>query len=118
VFALLAALMLAAALGLPALPSRWLTLGERVARAPLAQWFWADSRQQLSGLSLALMALLLALAVNIGVGTMVKSFSRTFAGWLDQRLMAEIYVNTTSEAQARAMLDFLRTRPEVTAILP
>lgn len=117
-FALLAALMLAAALGLPVILSGWLALGERLARAPLAQWFWADSRQQLSGLSLALMALLLALAVNIGVGTMVKSFSRTFAGWLDQRLMAEIYVNTSSEAQARAMLDFLRTRPEVVAVLP
>ncbi len=49
-------------------------------------WFWADSRQQLSGLSLALMALLLALAVNVGVGTMVETFSRTFVIWLDGRL--------------------------------
>ena len=32
------------------------------------------------------MALLLALAVNVGVGTMVETFSRTFADWLDGRL--------------------------------
>ena len=70
-----------------------LSLGQRSARRPLACWFWADSRQQLSGLSLALMALLLALAVNVGVGTMVESFSRTFIGWLDGRLAADVYVN-------------------------
>jgi putative ABC transport system permease protein len=87
-FAVLAALLLAAALLLPAILERVLSLGQRSARRPLAVWFWADSRQQLSGLSLALMALLLALAVNVGVGTMVESFSRTFVGWLDGRLAA------------------------------
>jgi putative ABC transport system permease protein len=92
-FAVLAALMLGAALGLPAILERVLSLGQRRARRPLAVWFWADSRQQLSGLSLALMALLLALAVNVGVGTMVESFSRTFTGWLDGRLAADVYLN-------------------------
>ena len=48
--------------------------------------------QPLGPLSLALMALLLALAVNVGVGTMVESFRRTFLGYLDQRLAAELYV--------------------------
>ena len=67
--------------------------GQRSARRALAIWFWADSRQQLSGLSLALMALLLALAVNVGVGTMVETFSRTFIGWLDGRLAADVYIN-------------------------
>ena len=38
------------------------------------------------------MALLLALAVNVGVGTMVESFSRTFLVWLDGRLAADVYV--------------------------
>ena len=77
-----------------------LHLGQRSTRRPLAAWFWADSRQQLSGLSLALMALLLALAVNVGVGTMVESFSRTFTGWLDGRLAADIYLNAADDAQA------------------
>ena len=42
----------------------------------------ADTRQQLPGLSLALMALLLALAANVGVGTMVASFRATLPAGL------------------------------------
>ena len=86
--------------------------------APLSVWFWADSRQQLSGLSLALMALLLALAVNVGVSTMVESFSRTFLVWLDGRLAADVYVNAANDAQATEIKAWLRERPEVEAILP
>jgi putative ABC transport system permease protein len=117
-FAVLAALLLGAALILPAMLELVLHLGQRFARRPLATWFWADSRQQLSGLSLALMALLLALAVNVGVGTMVETFSRTFATWLDGRLAADIYINATDNAQASDIKAWLRERPEVRAILP
>jgi putative ABC transport system permease protein len=117
-FAVLAALLLGAALGLPAILAFVLHLGQRYAHRPLAVWFWADSRQQLSGLSLALMALLLALAVNVGVGTMVESFSRTFVSWLDGRLAADVYINATDNAQAVEIKAWLRQRPEVEAILP
>ena len=58
-FALLAALLLGAALVLPSILEFVLSLGQRFAHGALTRWFWADSRQQLSGLSLALMALLL-----------------------------------------------------------
>ena len=117
-FAVLAALLLGAALLLPAILERVLALGQRRAESALAVWFWADGRQQLSGLSLALMALLLALAVNVGVGTMVETFSRTFVGWLDGRLAADVYVNASDAAQATQIRDFLHGRPEVEAILP
>ncbi|MEA2884405.1 MAG: putative transport system permease protein [Bradyrhizobium sp.] len=117
-FAVLAALLLGAALGLPVVLGAALQLGQRAARRPLAAWFWADSRQQLSGLSLALMALLLALAVNIGVSTMVESFSKTFDGWIEGRLAADLYVNATDKAQAAEIKAWLRNRPEVDAILP
>ena len=117
-FAVLAALLLGAALGLPAILERVLSLGQRSAHRPLAAWFWADSRQQLSGLSLALMALLLALAVNVGVGTMVESFSRTFVSWLDGRLAADVYLNAADDMQAAEIRAWLRERPEVAAILP
>ncbi len=117
-FAVLAALLLAAALGLPVILGLVLWLGQRGANRPMAKWFWADSRQQLSGLSLALMALLLALAVNVGVGTMVQSFSKTFTTWLDDRLAAEVYLNATSDAQGREIVGWLRQRPEVDAVLP
>jgi putative ABC transport system permease protein len=117
-FAVLAALLLGAALGLPAILEFTLFLGQRSARRALHGWFWADSRQQLSGLSLALMALLLALAVNVGVGTMVETFSRTFIGWLDGRLAADVYISALDAAQTAAIKAWLRERPEVTAILP
>ncbi|MBR1123557.1 ABC transporter permease [Bradyrhizobium lablabi] len=117
-FAMLAALLLGAALLLPAILERVLSLGERGATRPLPKWFFADSRQQLSGLSLALMALLLALAVNVGVGTMVESFSRTFVTWLDGRLAADVYVNAANDRQATEMKTWLRDRDEVQAVLP
>jgi putative ABC transport system permease protein len=117
-FAVLAGLLLGAALGLPAILELVLALGQRRAHHALTVWFWADSRQQLSGLSLALMALLLALAVNVGVGTMVETFSRTFIAWLDGRLAADIYINASDDGQATAIRAWLHDRPEVEAILP
>lgn len=115
-FALLGALLLAAALVLPGLLTVCLAAASRLSRGALAQWFWADSRQQLPGLSLALMALLLALATNIGVGTMVGSFRATFTGWLDQRLVAELYVTARTEDEATRLRAFLAGRAE--AVLP
>ena len=64
------------------------------------------------------MALLLALAVNVGVSTMVESFSRTFLVWLDGRLAADVYVSAANDAQAHEIKAWLRERPEVEAILP
>ncbi len=117
-FAVLAALLLAAALALPVLLGAMLWIGQHAAVRPLVKWFWADSRQQLSGLSLALMALLLALAVNVGVGTMVQSFSKTFTVWLNDRLAAEVYLNATSDAQGYEIVAWLQQRPDVIAVLP
>jgi len=102
-FGLLAGLLLGTALVLPFALGQALRLGAARARGALAQWFWADTRQQLPALSLALMALLLALAANIGVGTMVGSFRATFTGWLDQRLAADLYADTRDADQAEAL---------------
>jgi putative ABC transport system permease protein len=115
-FALLAGLMLGAALILPTLLEVVLRFGQARAKGPVGEWLWADMRAQLPGLSLALMALLLALAANIGVGTMVSSFRLTFTGWLEQRLASEIYVTTASDAQADELRDWLKGR--VDAVLP
>lgn len=102
-FAMLGALLIGGALALPPLLSVALRAGEGLARGPVAQWFWADSRQQLPGLSLALMALMLAMAANVGVSTMVSSFRLTFVQFLDQRLAAELYVSAADGAQAAAI---------------
>ena len=115
-FALLGALLLGGAFVLPAVLGLVLRIGQRRARAPIAQWFWADSRQQLPGLSLALMALLLAMAANIGVSTMVSSFRLTFVGFLDQRLAAELYFNAATPEQAMAFQ--AAAGPIVDAVLP
>ncbi|MBA1195497.1 FtsX-like permease family protein [Pseudomonas plecoglossicida] len=117
-FVLLAALLLAAALLLPALLELALAGLARLCRRPLPQWFVADSRQQLPALSLALMALLLALAASVGVGSMTEGFRRTFTGWLDQRLSADLYLTPRDTAQAAQISDWLARQPEVTAVLP
>ncbi len=117
-FAMLAGLLLAAALALPLLLSTLLGAGERMTRRPIAMWAWADSRQQLPGLSLAMMALLLALATNVGVSTMVGSFSMTFRHWLDGRLASEIYLASKDDAQGAEIEAWLRRQPGVAAVLP
>lgn len=92
-FVLMAALLLGAALGLPVLLNGLLKAVLGRSRSVLGQWFLADCRQQLPALSLALMALLLALAANIGAGSMTSGFRHTFNHWLEQRLTAELYLN-------------------------
>lgn len=113
-FACLACLLIGAALALPALMIGALRLIRP--RGAFAEWVIADTRQQVPGLSLALMALLLALAANIGVSTMVGSFRATFLGWLDQRLASELYVTAPSADEAARLMQALA--PEVDAILP
>lgn len=115
-FALLAALNLGAALALPPLLSGLLALCARGSRGVVAQWVWADTRQQLPGLSLALMALLLAMAANVGVSTMVSSFRLTFEEFLDRRLAADLYVEVPDAARAEELRAFLEPRAQ--AVLP
>ena len=117
-FVVIAGVLLGAALLLPLGLAALLRLGEGLSEGALARWFWADTRRQLSGLSLALMALLLALAANIGVGTMVEGFRKTFTGWLDERLNSEIYFTATDAAAGRRVASWLEAQPDVTAVLP
>ncbi|MGF6175142.1 FtsX-like permease family protein [Ensifer sp. 4252] len=115
-FAVLGCLLLGAALMLPSMLSACLAFMQRRSSRILVTWFWADTRQQLPGLSLALMALLLALATNVGVSTMVSSFRLTFTGWLDQRLAAELYVTARDEDEASRLRAWLPTYS--TSVLP
>ncbi|MFO1126204.1 MAG: ABC transporter permease [Methylocystis sp.] len=117
-FAVIGLSLLAAALFLPVALAGFLALGENLTRRPLARWFFADGRQEISGLSLALMALFVALAANIGVGGMVEGFRQTFTRWLDARLVAEIYLEAATPADARDIEAWARGQPDVSAILP
>ena len=109
-FALLGALLIAAAVALPAFLAWCLRKFQKHANTPLWNWFWADTRQQLPGLSLALMALLLAVSANIGVSTMVSSFRLTFVSFLDQRLAPELFLQVTNKAQSSELKAFLSGR--------
>lgn len=102
-FALLGCFLIGAALALPVVIRPFLRRAEAATQHPVTRWFWADTRQQLPGLSLALMALLLAISANIGVTTMVSSFRLTFVAFIDQRLAAELYVEAEDDAQAAAI---------------
>lgn len=117
-FVVIAGVLLGVTLLLPPLLAAALSFGERWAQGALAQWFWADTRRQVPGLSLALMALLLALSANVGVGTMVEGFRKTFIGWLDERLNSEIYFTAASAADGARIRDWLAARDSVTAVLP
>ncbi|MEO1551852.1 MAG: ABC transporter permease, partial [Pseudomonadota bacterium] len=117
-FVLIGCVLTGCALLLPLALDAVLTAGHRLVRGPVATWAWADTRQQLRGLSLALMALLLALSVNIGVGTMVDGFRKTFLGWLDLRLASELYLGARDQDEATRLLAHLQTEPRVTAVLP
>ena len=117
-FIVIAATLLGVALLLPLALEALLRLGEAMSQAPLTRWFFADGRQEIAGLSLALMALLLALATNIGVGGMVEGFRRTFTGWLDERLVAEIYYEAATPLDSRDIEAWARSDRDILAILP
>ena len=117
-FVLMAALLLGAALALPVLLNGLLKAVLGRSRSVLGQWFLADCRQQLPALSLALMALLLALAANIGAGSMTSGFRQTFTHWLEQRLTAELYLNPQNPQQAEQLKAWLSRQPLVQAVLP
>ncbi|MEM8787663.1 MAG: ABC transporter permease [Pseudomonadota bacterium] len=117
-FATMGAVLMAAALALPGLLALAIAGLTWRARTPVVEWFLAEARAQLGGISLALMALLLALAVNIGVGSMVSSFRVTFLGWLDQRLSADLYIRGQDTEQATAMAAALDGMASVDRLLP
>ena len=112
-FALVGTLLLASALWLPPLLGAGLAgLTRLLRRRPLAQWALADLQLQLPRLSLAMMALLIALSANLGVSSMVGGFRLTFLDWLDQRLAADLYLRPPAE-QFEAIDAWLAQRPEV-----
>ncbi|MCV4289302.1 ABC transporter permease [Pseudomonas capsici] len=117
-FVLISSVLLSAALGLPVLLDGLLSGLLKRSRSVLGQWFLADCRQQLPALSLALMALLLAMAANIGAGSMTSGFRQTFGAWLEQRLTAELYVTPQTPSQALEMQAWLGAQAQIDAVLP
>jgi putative ABC transport system permease protein len=54
-------------------------------------------RQNLSRTSVAVSAFMVALALSIGLGSMIGSFRQSLVWWMDTQLRGELYISTTSE---------------------
>ncbi|REL37360.1 ABC transporter permease [Thalassotalea euphylliae] len=78
---------------------------------PLIQWLHGDTKQHISDLTIAIVAILVALGSAIGMQIMVTSFSKTLNAHLEKQLSADIYLRTDKvTAEFRAMLS---AQPEV-----
>lgn len=93
-FVQLALILFAAAMALPLILRTSLTLFGRVIKTPrfIYRWALADAMAQLPMLRSAMMALLLALIANVGVGVLVDSFRLSFTDWLSKRQSADLYI--------------------------
>ncbi|MCP3687217.1 MAG: ABC transporter permease, partial [Gammaproteobacteria bacterium] len=73
-------------------------------RQLMPRWLVSDGWSQLPALRTAMMALLLAMTANLGVGTLVDSFRNAFVGWLEIRQSADIYLRS-SQIDFEQLLD-------------
>jgi len=105
-FILLGLLLFAAAWLLPSLLAVSLTLVSKfTANASLlSRWLISDGWSQLPALRTAMMALMLAMTANLGVGTLVDSFRNAFVGWLEVRQSADIYLRSP-DINTKQLLD-------------
>jgi len=95
-FVLLGLLLFGAAWLLPTLLASVLTLLSRYIpeRHLLARWLVSDGWAQLPAFRPAMMALMLAMTANLGVGALVDSFRNAFVNWLEIRQSADIYLRS------------------------
>ncbi|SQH78308.1 conserved membrane protein of unknown function [Shewanella benthica] len=75
----------------------------------------AETKELIAPLSLAMMAMLLALTANISMNTLVGSFEITLKNWLDARLHAELYIRPASSQMAEVE-SFLKKHKDVDAL--
>jgi putative ABC transport system permease protein len=69
----------------------------------LARWMVNDGWSQLPAFRSAMMALLLALTANLGVGSLVDSFRSAFVGWLEVRQSADLYLRAPQVSHQRLL---------------
>lgn len=117
-FILLGIVLLAAAWALPSLLALSLRFLERLLpkNSFKARWLVRDGWAQLPALRTAMMALLLALTANLGVEMLVGSFRTALAGWLEQRIAADLYVQGSSQFKLAQLLADPNTQQWLQAI--
>lgn len=70
----------------------------------IQHWQWADGLTQLITMRTAFMAMLLALTANFGVDSLVSSFKTSLDDWLQQRISADIYIQSDSKNIEQTLL--------------
>lgn len=95
----MASLLLGAAFLLPLVLRLliWATRSRVSPRHARLSWLLADSRWLLGPASLALMAMTMALVANSGLNTMINSFRTATDDWLNQRLVANLYIRGSQD---------------------
>ncbi len=79
-----------------------------IATPGLNQYMVQETRELIAPLSLAMMAILLALSANVSMNTLVGSFERTLKAWLETRLHADIYLRPNAERMAEVQAKLQR----------
>lgn len=104
-FALLGLLLFAAAWALPTLLAGGLRLAQLIIPKQnlISRWMVSDGWSQMPAFRSAMMALLLAMTANLGVGTLVDSFRTAFISWLEVRQSADIYIRASQSTVQRIL---------------
>ena len=103
-FAALFAIVIGAALISPALTVALMSLARPAlgtAFGLLGRMAARDVVAALSRTAVAVAALMVAISVSIGVGIMVGSFRQTVVGWLEQSLVADVYLSAPTNTANR-----------------
>ncbi len=106
-FVVLGLLLFAAAWLLPFMLGAGLQLAAKLLprRQLIARWMVNDGWSQLPAFRSAMMALLLALTANLGVGSLVDSFRNAFVDWLELRQSADLYVLAPNVSEQRLLAE-------------
>ncbi|WED22892.1 ABC transporter permease [Vibrio sp. JC009] len=112
---LLGFVVVAIPLALPWSLSMLVNLMARFAPKGLVGYQAEETKELVPPMSLAMMAMLLAVTANISMNTLVGSFEITLKNWLEGRLHADIYVRPP-QSQMIETEQFLRQQPEVTDV--
>lgn len=112
---LLGLVVIAIPLALPYLLRQLIGLLQKISPKGLIGYQISETRELLAPLSLAMMAMLLALTANIAMNSLVGSFEITLKQWLDARLHAQLYLRPPASQMAEVE-KMLSQAPEVTGL--
>ncbi|WP_299569982.1 ABC transporter permease [uncultured Shewanella sp.] len=92
--------------------SQWLA---HIFPAGIWHYMIAETKELIGPLSLAMMAMLLALTANISMNTLVGSFEVTLKTWLESRLHADLYMRPSGD-KILDIQDFLSDKEKVSGV--